>query len=279
MAGWNLRHGIETAEWMRQHRPDHWRDLAPRLHLADDELSTWSHLAEAMFTIFNPKTLLYEQFAGYYEKEPIDLKKFEPRTAAMDVILGHERINQTNVVKQADVLMALYLLWDQLPADVRLANFRYYEPRTGHGSSLSPSMHALLAARLGEENLARQYLKQAAEIDLGNNMGNAAGGVHAAAIGGLWQSVVFGFAGLQTHANGLNFNPHLLAHWRRLSFPFQWRGRGLRVSIGHKDIEVSLAGEQPLLVRVGASSETFIPGHRYVADYGSSGWGPWRRAD
>jgi trehalose/maltose hydrolase-like predicted phosphorylase len=279
MAAWNLRRGVETAGWMQQHRPDRWHDLRQRLHVAPDELSTWSQLADAVFTIFDPKTLLYEQFAGYYRKEPIDLKKFEPRTAAMDVILGHERINETNVVKQADVVMALYLLWDQLGADVRLANFRYYEPRTGHGSSLSPSMHALVAARLGEEGLAKQYLTQAAEIDLGNNMGNAAGGVHAAAIGGLWQAVVFGFAGLQTHANGVSFDPHLLTHWRKLSFPFQWRGRHLRCSIGQKGMEVSLAGEEPVQVGVGARSETLTPGHRYLADHGSSGWGPWRRAD
>ncbi|HVO59311.1 MAG TPA: glycosyl hydrolase family 65 protein [Terriglobales bacterium] len=279
MAAWNLKRGLETAEWMRQSHPERWRELSGCLHLAEGEFSTWSQLADAMFTISDPKTLLYEQFAGYYEKEPIDLKEFEPRTAAMDVILGHERINETNVVKQADVVMALYLLWDQIPADVRLANFRYYEPRTGHGSSLSPAMHALLAARLGEQVLAAQYLKQASEIDLGNNMGNAAGGVHAAAIGGLWQAVVFGFAGLQTHADGLSFNPHLLLHWRELSFPFQWRRRQLRVLIGRKDIEVVISGEEPLRLGVGASSETLSPGHRYVADYGSNGWGPWCRAD
>jgi kojibiose phosphorylase len=191
MAAWNLRKGEETAEWLRRSHPDRWRELSDRLHLSDEEVASWLKVADSIFTIFDSSTLIYEQFAGYFQKDVIDLKKFEPRTAAMDVILGHERINQTNVVKQADVVIALYLLWDQFPADVRLANFHYYEPRTGHGSSLSPSMHALLAARLGEEALARQYLKQASEIDLGNNMGNAAGGVHAASIGGLWQAVVF----------------------------------------------------------------------------------------
>jgi kojibiose phosphorylase len=279
MAAWNLRRGIDAAEWMRQQRPDHWRKLATRLHITQDELSTWSRLADNIFTIFDPKTRLYEQFEGYYEKEPIDLKKFEPRTAAMDVILGHERINQTNVVKQADVVMALYLLWNELPADVRLPNFRYYEPRTGHGSSLSPSMHALVAARLGEDRMAAQYLKQAAEIDLGNNMGNASGGVHAAAIGGLWQAVVFGFGGVQMHAGGLTFEPHLLPHWRKLAFPLQWRRRQLRIAMNHEHIEVILSGEGPLRLRVGTTSEMLNPGHRYVAQYGPNGWGPWHRSD
>lgn len=278
MAAWNLRRGVETADWMQQHHPDHWRDLAHRLQLAEHELSTWSQLAQAVFTIFDPRTLLYEQFAGYYQKEPIDLRKFEPRTAAMDVILGHERINQTNVVKQADVVMALYLLWDQLPDEVRLANFRYYEPRTGHGSSLSPSMHALIAARLGEENLAGQYLKQAAEIDLGNNMGNAAGGVHAAAIGGLWQAIVFGFAGLQISPNGLTFSPMLLPHWRRLAFPVEWRKRKLRVCIEPNAMRVKVQGSEPLNLCLTAGSQVLSePGREYVAEHAQGGnWNPWR---
>ncbi len=156
-----------------------------------------------MYTGFDPATRLFEQFHGYYQKQPIDLAAYEPRKVAMDVILGHEPIQRTNVVKQADVIMAIYLLWDEFPPEVREANFRYYERRTGHGSSLSPSIHALVAARLGDLPLAEKYLRQAAEIDLGNNMGNAAGGVHAAAIGGLWQAIVFGFAGMSPGPEGL----------------------------------------------------------------------------
>jgi len=280
MAAWNLRHGVESADWLQQNRADRWRELQSRLGLGRDELANWLKLADATFTIFDPNTRLYEQFAGYYLKEPIDLKKFEPRTAAMDVILGHQRINETNVVKQADVVMALYLLWSQFPDDVRQANFRYYEPRTGHGSSLSPSMHALVAARLGEKTLAGQYLKQAAEIDLGNNMGNAAGGVHAAAIGGLWQAMVFGFAGFETLSDGVSFTPCLLDSWQRLSLPLQWRGRQLYVSLRHQDIQVSVSGNEPLKLSLGGGPETLAsPGHKYLAERAESGWNSWRCLD
>ncbi|MBV8477892.1 MAG: glycoside hydrolase family 65 protein [Acidobacteria bacterium] len=280
MAAWNLVRGAEAAGWLRAKRPDRWRELEHRLQLSDQELRMWSHLAEVMYTIFDPKTLLYEQFAGYYQKEAIDLKKFEPRTAAMDVILGHERINHTNVVKQADVVMALYLLWSQIPADVRRANFLYYEPRTGHGSSLSPSMHALVAARLGEAHLAGQYLKQAAQIDLGNNMGNAAGGVHAAAIGGLWQAVVFGLGGLEVDGSGLSFTPHLVESCRQLAFPFRWRERQLEVAITHHKLQVAVQGPGPLQLRVAGGAETLAqPGHTYVVERANRGWSSWHRLD
>jgi trehalose/maltose hydrolase-like predicted phosphorylase len=280
MAAWNLRRGAETASLLRQLWPTRWGELAARLEFADQELTTWSMLADATFTGFDPRTLLFEQFSGYFNKEPVELKSYEPRTAAMDVILGHKQIQQTNIVKQADVILANYLLWDETPSEVCIANFRYYEPRTGHGSSLSPSIHALVAARTGDAHLAEQYLKQASEIDLGNNMGNAAGGVHAAALGGLWQAVVFGFAGARTIPTGLSFAPKLLPHWRRLSFPLQWRGRVLHISIEAGEIHVAVEGTEPLKLHLEGGSEIdAIPEHEYIATRTKLGWSGWQLVD
>ena len=276
MARWNLLRGYETAECLQRRWPDRWRDLQSRCKFTEQEISAWPKLANCMYTGFDPKTLLFEQFRGYYDKEPVDLKRYEPRSAAMDVILGHKRINATNVVKQADVVMGLYLLWDDFPADVRKANFDYYEPRTGHGSSLSPAMHALVAARLGDGERSRQYLKQAAEIDLGNNMGNAAGGVHAAAIGGLWQAMVFGFAGLQVMPDGLSFTPHMLRHWESLSFPLEWQRRKLQMTIEKERVRVTVRGSEPLKVHLTGSGETLaLPDREYAAERRDGKWSGW----
>ncbi len=275
LAAWNLRHAAEAARVVQQRWPDVWQDMRNRLRLGDDELAAWPRLADAMFTGWNRETGLFEQFTGYFSKEAVDLKSYEPRTAAMDVILGHERIVQTNVVKQADVIMALYLLWDDIAPEVRRANFRYYEPRTGHGSSLSPSIHALVAARLGDLELAQHYIRQASEIDLSNNMGNAAGGVHAAALGGLWQAMVFGFAGAQPREDTVTFAPTLLPHWRRLSFPFQWRNRLLQVSIEPNSINVAVRGGSELKLRFGNGPEfVAAPGRQYRAERTAPG--SWR---
>jgi kojibiose phosphorylase len=277
LAAWNLRRGAETAKILQTRWPDCWRELESRLQLSEQELREWLKLAESMFTGFNPATLLFEQFSGYFNKEPIDLKKYEPRSAAMDVILGHQRIQQTNVVKQADVVMAMYLLWNEFSPEVRAANFHYYEPRTGHGSSLSPSMHALVAARIGEQKLAQRYLQQAAEIDLGNNMGNAAGGVHAAAIGGLWQAMIFGFAGLQPEDGGLCFAPQLLPQWRKLEFPLRWRKRSLRVLIEPSSIQVAVQGTEALNLKLAGGEQIAAePGREYVSEQAQGAWAPWR---
>lgn len=247
MAQWNLRQAAALVPWLRQQVPEQWRELAARLDLSEAEPPTWIQLADAMETGFDPRTGIFEQFCGFYRKRHVDLESYEPRNSAMDVILGHDEIQTTDVVKQPDVVMAMFLLWDEFSPEVRAANFRYYEPLTGHGSSLSPAIHALMAARLGEMDLAEKYLQQSAEIDLGNNMGNASGGVHAAAIGGLWQAMVFGFAGVQLHNElpgvspsvGLTLDPHLLPRWKRLSFPLRAGGIEFAITVRPDTVELN----------------------------------------
>jgi trehalose/maltose hydrolase-like predicted phosphorylase len=224
MAKWNLETGAAVTARLAERWPDRWRELSGRLGIDAGEPREWIRVAGNLYTGFDPRTGLFEQFQGYFGLEEIDLAAFEPRTAPMDVLLGPERIRKSKIVKQPDVLMLLRLLWDRFPAAVREANFRYYEPRTSHGSSLSPAIHAALAARIGDESLARRYFRQAAEIDLANKMGNAAGGVHMAALGGLWQAVVFGFAGLSLPDEGPRLDPRLPDAWSGLRFAIQWRG-------------------------------------------------------
>jgi trehalose/maltose hydrolase-like predicted phosphorylase len=278
MAAWNLNRGAEMADLLEEHWIDRWSELTDRLQLTDSEVSLWPKLADVVATGFSSESLLFEQFTGYFDKEPVDLKEYEPRFTAVDTILGHRRVQQTNIVKQPDVVMAIYLLWDQFSPEVREANFEYYEPRTAHGSSLSPSIHAVVAARLGKMELAQQYLKQSAEIDLGNNMGNAAGGIHAAASGGLWQAIVFGFAGIQGCSDGLTLAPHLLSHWRRLSFPLQWRNHQLRISLEQDSIVVNATGPDSIKLRIMNGPElNVVPKRKYSTERGQHGWGAWRR--
>jgi len=281
LAQWNLERGAETARLLEQRWPGRRRELVEHLALGPDEPTEWQRLAEAMETGFDPRTGLYEQFSGYFDLEEIDLAAYEPRTVPMDVILGRERTQRSKVVKQADVVLLIYLLWDRFPAEVREANFRYYEPRTGHGSSLSPAIHALVAARLGDVALAERYFRQALEIDLANNMGNAAGGVHAAALGGLWQAAVFGFAGVSLRADGLAFDPHLPPLWGSVRFPIEWRKRRVQVDAGAEppSVEVRLEGRDSMSVALADGPPTAIrPRKRFRGERESGGWGPWQEA-
>jgi trehalose/maltose hydrolase-like predicted phosphorylase len=152
--------------------------------------------------------------------------------------------------------MALVLLWEQYSPAERVANFAYYSARCGHGSSLSPGIHALVAARLGQTETALQHFRTAAAIDLDENDGSAALGVHLAALGSLWQTVTFGFAGLTITDDGLSFAPQLPREWRALRFPLTWRGRRLRVEIdqGQRSCRVTLERGRPCSVTIGGQT-------------------------
>jgi trehalose/maltose hydrolase-like predicted phosphorylase len=199
--------------------------------VGDAELAQWQNVAETMFTGWNPQTRLFEQFAGFFGLEEIDLASYAGRSVPMDVVLGRERTQRCKVVKQADVVALLGLLPEEFPGDSGRTNFRYYEPRCGHGSSLSGAMHGMVAARLGNSELALRYFQQAVAIDLADNHTTIAGGLHMAALGGTWLTAVLGFAGLSLQNDGIAFNPKLPASWRILKFGIHCRGRRLRIAI------------------------------------------------
>ncbi|HEX3407117.1 MAG TPA: glycosyl hydrolase family 65 protein, partial [Caulobacteraceae bacterium] len=205
-------------------------ELRASLKLEDAELDEWAAVAHDLYTGFDAKSGLIEQFQGYFALKDFPLSRLVSRSVPVDVLLGLDRVMRTPIIKQPDVLMLIWLFWDEFTPQVREANFRFYEPRCAQGSSLSPCIHALLAARLGDMKLAEQYFRQSSEIDLSDNRGDAAGGVHAAALGGLWQAAVFGFAGLQLTDDGPQLDPKLPPGWRELSFRLRWRGKDYAIS-------------------------------------------------
>jgi trehalose/maltose hydrolase-like predicted phosphorylase len=258
MARWNIRRALDVAAILRQSWPDHWAGLSSRLRLTDTELSHWRAVAETMTTGWSPQTGLFEQFAGFFALEEIDLLPYEGRSVPMDTMLGRQRTQRTKVIKQADVVALLGLLPEEFPGDSAAANFRYYEPRCCHGSSLSGPMHALVAARLGYSEIALRYFQHAVAIDLADTHTAIAGGLHMAALGGTWLAVVFGFAGLSLRSDGIAFEPKLPPSWRSLGFRIEWRGRRLKIMIDaqHRTLQAMLeTGDSMALLLHGRQHE------------------------
>jgi trehalose/maltose hydrolase-like predicted phosphorylase len=277
MARWNLRLGAETAQIVAERWPERWKELVARLAFAPDEVVTWQALTTAMCSSFDPKTGLIEQCRGYDRLEEIDLAPYAGRTVPIDLILGEARVQQSQIIKQPDVVMLLILLWDQFPPNVRQANYRYYDPHTSNGSSLSPSMQALCAARLGNVAQAAQYLRQTAAIDLADNMGNGAAGVHIGALGGLWQAVVFGCAGFRIRPEGLALDPHLPADWKSLRFSVSWHGQRLHLALTASPpmVEIQVEGPANLPLVLGDGPVVMVPGNGQLCAHAVDGrWEP-----
>jgi trehalose/maltose hydrolase-like predicted phosphorylase len=169
------------------------------------------------------------------------------------VVIGRERTQRSQVVKQADVVALLALQPEVFPGPMAETNYRHYEPRTAHGSSLSAGMHAMVAARLGEADMALRFLHKAAAADLEFDP-NSAGGIRIAGLGGVWQAAVLGFAGLYLHGDGISLAPRLPPEWRRMSFAVRWRGRSVQVRIADGTVRAAVSGGEPVGIRVAGTA-------------------------
>ena len=230
-----------------------------RLALGSDELADWRDAAGRIVTGLDPASGLYEQFAGFNRLEPLDVAAYADHAMPIDVVIGRERTQGAQVVKQADVVALIALLPEAFPGATAEANFRHYEPRCAHGSSLSAAMHALVAARLGDPDMALRYLRETAALDLDPDP-NSAGGIRIAGLGGLWQAVVLGFGGVDLMGEMLRLDPRLPPQWRSLSFRVCWRGRRVAVRVASGMAEVALVSGQGMEIAIAGSTRKLAPG-------------------
>jgi len=243
MARWNLRRGARA------------QLEGPLDHLPTDgevaEARGWLALADAVVDGYDPDSGVYEQFAGFHRLEPVIIENVvAARPVNADQVLGRDLVHGAQVVKQADVLMAYHLVPDEMVAEALDANLHFYEPRTAHGSSLSPGIHASLFARVRDERHALDALHLSTRIDLDDVTMTTADGVHLATMGSVWQALVFGFAGMRPGADGvLRVDPRLPTTWTALDVTVRFRGRRVRLRKERGTVMVSASG--PVRVSLG----------------------------
>ena len=244
MARWNLRRAAE----------------ADGIDGVDgDEQRHWLELADALVDGYDPDTGIYEQFAGFGRLEPLIIEEVAPRRPiAADLLLGAERVAGAQVIKQADVLLLHHLVPDEVVPGSLEPNLRFYEPRTAHGSSLSPATHASLLARARDFDKALEALRLAARMDLDDLTGSTAGGLHLATMGGLWQALAFGFAGLRPRAGMLHVDPVLPPSWSSLELRVRFRGSKVHLRVEHSYL--SIHADRSTAVVVGGTPFSAGPG-------------------
>ncbi len=232
MVIWHLQTALDLLDWLKREAPADAARLTRSLDLSPQRLDHWRDVIARMFIPFDAEQQIHVEFPGFFDMEYIPVPDYHPRVTSVQAILGHKRTIQTQVIKQADVVMLMALLGDQFDAptqteiaQVKRNNWNTYYPRCDHGSSLSPAVHAWVAARLGLMEVAYEMFHHAAHIDLDDNKGNVRDGIHAAACGGVWQAVVLGFCGLHLTDDGdLALDPHLPDHWRKVEFSVYHNG-------------------------------------------------------
>lgn len=231
MAYWNIKKAMECYHLLQEENAERFDSLNEQLNL-DAAYKGWKKRTDKMY-LPKPrkKDKVMPQDQTYLTLADVDLSKYKKQTKAGSILLDYsiDQVGKMQVSKQADILMMFFLLESMFDGDVKRANWDYYEKRTLHDSSLSPSTHCVLACDMGEMDLAYQLFLQSCRIDLGENPHSSDEGIHAAALGGIWQCVVYGFGGVRICEDCLRIEPKLPKAWDRLAFEFTVNGQRLGI--------------------------------------------------
>ena len=249
-AYYSLEKALKVSDRLKVENFELWRDLKNRLSLSELELLDWQDMLEKLYL---PQPLsesrIIEQFDGYFELEDVTPKTLEQRLIKKNEYWGWPNgvAVHTQVLKQADVLQLL-VLQDLFPQDVVRVNYDYYEPKTQHGSSLSPSVHAIIAVKSGCVEQAYSYFTRSSVIDLFNTNkaesgGTFIGGIHTASCGAAWQIIVFGFAGMKVNKKGLSFKPKLPEKWTGVEFRITYKRQRFFITLDQCGFEIDSDGD------------------------------------
>ena len=262
MAAANLGFAVDVLRKMRGTDPSRYQVLCEDLGLAPDEIADWRAAADRMYVPHDDKRGVHPQDEHFLEREVWD---FAATPSDNYPLLLHYHplvIYRFQVIKQADVVLAMFLLGDRFSREQKRRNYRYYDPLTTSDSSLSPPVHAIVAAEIGDLDSAMGHFRLALFMDLADAAGNTDHGVHVASTGGVWMSLVNGFGGLRDYDGNISFDPALPKQWSRLAFPLTVRGQRLEVDLAHGQATFTLDGaaDEALPITVEGKPVELFPG-------------------
>jgi alpha,alpha-trehalose phosphorylase len=235
---------------------------AEALGVSTEEAASWRDAAAAMYIPFDERLGVHPQHEGFTHYARWDFKNTPEEKYPLLLHYPYFQLYRKQVVKQADLVLAMYLRSEAFTAEEKAANFAYYEPLTVRDSSLSACTQAVLAAEVGQLDLAHDYLAEAALMDLRDVEHNTSDGVHMASLAGAWLALVAGFGGMRAGNGPLAFSPRLPDGISRLMFRIRYRGRKLSVTISGSRVRYQLVEGDPLPVT--HHGEEFELGHRAV---------------
>ncbi len=226
---------------MREDSPENFNALIAKTGLDDSERNTFKNCAEKMIILYDDDTKLFEQHEGYFGLPHIDVNKIPVTDFPLYYHWSYDRIYRTDMIKQPDVLMFLFLYNLDYSRDVKLKNYEFYEPNTIHESSLSPSIHSIFASELGKHAEAFRFFGFATRMDLDNYNRNTTEGLHTTSIAAAWVNIVYGFGGMRSDGETLVFNPSLPREWQGYEFRIKYRGSGIRVTVSSDTVRFCAA--------------------------------------
>lgn len=260
LAKWNLKKAFMLAGWIREQDRNIFKNLCLKLDITADDIESWEKIQDKIYIPKDAESNLIEQFEGYFKLKDVQVTEYDENGMPLWPYMDGYNFKETQLVKQADVVMLMLLLNDEFSINDKRRNYEYYEKRTMHKSSLSPSMYSIMGLWVGDTHNAYSYFIKTIMADLDDNQGNTELGLHAASAGGAWQCAVFGFGGFNVDREGIpNFNPWIPENWNELRFKICWRGSSITVKVTRKSVAVET--DCSLKIRIYGKDYSLTPGN------------------
>jgi alpha,alpha-trehalose phosphorylase len=250
MAGENLRYAAQTVEALRATTPDVYSGIVHKTALEPSEVEAWKCAAESMYVPYDEKLKIIPQDDDFLDREAWDFKNTPPAHYPLLLFYHPLNIYRKQVIKQADVVLAMFLLGHAFSLEAKQRNFAFYDPLTTGDSSLSSCIEAIIAAQVGDMEKAIQYGMSALLMDLADVGGNVKDGCHIASMGGTWMMLTYGFGGMRDDDGTLSFWPRRAPEENAiLRFPLTYRGQMLEIEISLETVTYALREGEGLMIR------------------------------
>jgi maltose phosphorylase len=241
---------LQVLELMKLEAPELLDQVTKKVNLDPSELLDWKNAAIQMRVPQNPNTGIVEQHDGYFDLPNVDVKGIPESQIPIYQHWAYVKIFRYNMIKQPDVLLLTLFFSKDFTFEQKLANYEYYEPKCIHESSLSPSIHSILATELGKTEEAFDFFVSASRLDLDNRNKNTDQGLHVTAMSGAYLSMVYGFGGLRTDGETLSFSPSIPEAWTSFKFKLLYRSSVLQVAVDKTAAEFRVLEGCPITIEV-----------------------------
>ncbi len=253
IATWCMQYAIDVAEKIKATEPEKYNALVSKINFdKEKETAKFRDIIEKMYYPYDEKQGVFLQQDGYLDKDQTLVKDLPASDRPLNQKWSWDRILRSCYIKQADVLQGIYFFEDRYDIETIRRNYDFYEARTVHESSLSPCVHAVIAAKLGDEARAYEFYLRTSRLDLDDYNNDTEDGCHITSMAGTWMSVVEGFGGMRIRDGKLSFQPFLPAQWNSFSFHIIFRGTLLNIRVGKEGVQIkNLSGKEVIVLIYG----------------------------
>ena len=248
MAKWVLSYALENIDTVAP-------EFQTKLNVTAEERKRWQEIVDKMYLpeadvtdVNGVPRHVFVAHDTFLDKELVPVRDLDPKNLPINQHWSWDRILRSPYIKQSDTLHAMYYFPDAFTEQQKRDNYEFYEPFTVHESSLSPSVHSIIAADLKMADKSVEFYERTARLDLDNYNNDTSDGLHITSMTGAWLSIVQGFAGMRVRDDQLHFEPFLPDKWQGYSFRFLFRGRLLSVAVDQNGSHVELLSGEPLTI-------------------------------